>query len=243
MRPLIGITCNFDRGGVRYTLAQNYVNCVLASGGLPFLLPYLPEGECSNLLLELLDGLVLSGGGDVDPCYFNQEPFPGCGEITPERDAFEIKLVQMALARDLPILGICRGMQVLNIAAGGDIYQDINSQLTAVFKHFQQAPAAYPTHSIEILPGTRLAAIAGAGRKRVNSFHHQAVNRVAPGFVVAAVAGDGVIEALEAPQKTFVLGVQWHVESMYPHDRGAVALWQSFIAAAQMVRQGKEAGR
>lgn len=216
VKPLIGITCSWDEEKSRFHLGKAYVEAVEAGGGVP--VPLACIGDSGNLdrLAKAIDGLVLSGGGDVDPVYFGEEPIPASEEIYPVRDAFELALAGMALASGIPLLGICRGMQVINIAAGGDIYQDIGSQQGSnLIKHFQQAPRWHPTHQISVLPGTSLASILGSGPVRVNSYHHQAVRKVAPGFVVSARSADGVIEAVESPGHLFALGVQCHPEAMW----------------------------
>lgn len=235
MRPLIGITCSFEEERRRYCLGEAYVQAVEEAGGLPLPVPY--TGAAGALpWLELIDGLILSGGGDVDPFYFGEEPLPGCGEVDPRRDAFELELARGALRRRLPILGICRGLQVLNIAAGGDIYQDIYRQVPGCLKHRQDAPRWAATHGVEVREGTRLARLLGTGSLRVNSFHHQAVRRVAPGLVVAACAPDGLIEALEGAGPDFVLGVQWHPETMWEKDRRFLALFVALVEHGRRCR-------
>ncbi|MQL52603.1 gamma-glutamyl-gamma-aminobutyrate hydrolase family protein [Desulfofundulus thermobenzoicus] len=232
MSPVIGITCAWDEPAGRYFLSRYYTAAVEEAGGRPVLLPHPPPKRSGMVLPAFLDGLILSGGGDVDPSYFGEEPLPGLGEIAPERDAFEMELTRRALAAGLPLLGICRGAQVLNIAAGGDIYQDIKSQVPGCLQHGQQGPRWFPSHNITIEGGTRLARILGSGIRRVNSFHHQAVRRVAPGFKVAARATDGIIEAIEYSGPAFVLGVQWHPETMWERDGTALDLFKALVEAA-----------
>ncbi|WP_027718633.1 gamma-glutamyl-gamma-aminobutyrate hydrolase family protein [Desulfovirgula thermocuniculi] len=235
MRPLIGITCAWEEERERFYLSDAYVRAVEAAGGLPVPVPCTGAAGAAPWL-EVLDGLILSGGGDVDPFYFGEEPLLGCGEVDPRRDAFELELVRGALCRRLPLLGICRGLQVVNIAAGGDIYQDIYRQVPGCLKHRQDAPRWAATHGVEIKAGTRLARLLGAGNLRVNSFHHQAVRRVAPGLVVAACAPDGLIEALEGAGPGFVLGVQWHPEAMWEKDRRFLALFAALVEAGRRYR-------
>jgi putative glutamine amidotransferase len=210
--PKIGITCGEDFKEGKVFLTNYYLRCIQRAKGIPWLIPSIEKniGE----YLANLDGIVLSGGVDVDPLYFNQEPLVGMGEITPGRDNFEIKLVKAAVTLNIPILAICRGVQVLNIALGGKIYQDINSQLPNVNKHMQDAPKWYPTHSIKVKQDTILAKILKKEVDRVNSFHHQAVSNLADGIVAAAFSPDGIVEAITMPNKKFVLGVQWHPECM-----------------------------
>lgn len=233
MAPVIGITCAWDEEAGRYFLGRFYTAAVEAAGGLPLLLPYPLPDSGMDRLLDLVDGLLLSGGGDVDPVYFGEEPVPGCGKITPERDDFELALTRRALSAGLPVLGICRGAQVLNIAAGGDIYQDIVTQVPGCLKHSQKAPRWCATHGIMVEGGTRLARILGSGSLRVNSFHHQAIRRPAPGFVVSARAKDGIIEAIESIGPAFALGVQWHPEAMWERNKGSLALFTALVEAGK----------
>jgi putative glutamine amidotransferase len=170
-------------------------------------------------LLDGIDGLVLTGGGDVDPSYYDQAPHPTFSPAEPGRDAAEIALAREAMARKLPILAICRGVQVLNVAAGGSLVQDIPSAATTALPHRVESAPAAPAHTVQVETGTALSRLLAAqledGSLVVNSRHHQAVDRVAPGFRVSAVAPDGVIEAIEQPDQPFCIGVQWHPENFW----------------------------
>ncbi|MGQ9825863.1 MAG: gamma-glutamyl-gamma-aminobutyrate hydrolase family protein [Desulfotomaculales bacterium] len=237
---VIGVTCSWDDESEKYQVHSFYLRAVSAAGGIPLVLPdCIGENELKELL-GLLDGLLLTGGGDVDPAYFGEEPIPASGRIAPLRDAFEVALVRQGLAADLPILGICRGMQVLNIAAGGNIYQDISTQIAGSLKHCQQAPYWAGTHSIEIQEGTLLQSILQEKTIRVNSFHHQAVRDPAPGFIVSALAKDGVVEAIESPSRRFVLGVQCHPEGMWEKDRRFLKLFTALVEASFVQEKNKK---
>lgn len=229
MQPHIGITTNFDPDLDRLTLTRYYVDSVEEAGGIPLLLPLAGKQETWDRYVEVLDGLLLSGGVDVDPGHFGEEPLPGLGEITPERDIFEIALAQQFMQAGKPILAICRGIQLLNIAAGGDIYQDITTQLPGTLKHMQQAPRWYATHTVTIQGEGKLADIFHCSQIRVNSFHHQAVRLVADGFCVTARSLDGLVEAIEMTASRFTVGVQWHPECMWQRDRKHLALFLKFI--------------
>ncbi|MHB1418723.1 MAG: gamma-glutamyl-gamma-aminobutyrate hydrolase family protein [Bacillota bacterium] len=229
MKPLIGITCNRDDGHDRILIAESYLRAVEAAGGLALLLP--PREDDAGQYCRLVDGLLLSGGVDLDPFLFGEEPQPGMGRICPPRDAAEIALVREALALDKPLLAICRGIQVMNVAAGGSLYQDLQAQMQNSYKHSQGAPRWYPTHRVEVLPGSKLAVALGHGT-RVNSFHHQAIKDVAPGFLISARADDGVIEAIESEQHRFVIGVQWHPEDMAARDPLQMELFRMLVAAS-----------
>lgn len=208
------------------------MEAVQACGGVALVLP--AAQSAVREYVEVVDAVVFTGGGDVDPLYFGEEPV-STQRVTPARDAFEISLVRELLAARKPILGICRGLQVLNIAAGGDIYQDLSLPVGNGFliKHRQNAPGWYPTHWIEVHAGSLLARIWGQARVRVNSFHHQAVRSLAPGFKAAAVASDGVVEAMELEGDGFVLGVQWHPELMWAKDTYQRQLFASLVEAAE----------
>ncbi len=233
--PKIGITCGEDIKEGKIFLTNYYLRCVQRAKGIPWLIPSIEKniGE----YLANLDGVILSGGVDVDPYYFNQEPVVGMGEITPGRDNFEIKLVQASVALDIPLLAICRGVQVLNIALGGSIYQDINTQVANVNKHSQMAPKWYPTHSISIERQSILGKIFKKEVTRVNSFHHQAVSTLADGIVSVATSPDGIIEAIAMQGKKFVLGVQWHPECMAEKYIEHQQIFNEFVQSAKETKK------
>lgn len=232
MPALIGITCSWDNEEEKYSLSSAYADAVKVAGGIPVLLADYEKNEEMEGLLSFLDGLLLSGGKDVDPFYFGEEALTGCGEITPRRDAFEIVFTRRFLAAGLPVLGICRGAQLLNIAAGGGIYQDI-AQLPGVLKHNQLAPAWAPTHNIKVESGTLMETIFQDRIIRVNSFHHQAIRDVAPGFIVSACSSDGIIEAIEGTAHGFALGVQFHPEEMWQKDALFLKLFNALVISSQ----------
>ena len=229
MVPVIGITCHHNYGANQLTINKGYIHAVDKFGGLPLLLPELLAPERVKQHCSLVDGLLLTGGVDVDPKLFGEQPI-GTLEITPERDCYEMLLVREFLVRDKPVLAICRGLQLLNICAGGDIYQDINSQIEKVIKHTQQAPKWYPTHAVSIMEGSKLGKLIEKSNLQVNSFHHQAPRRVASGFEATAWAEDGIIEAIESFSHRFVVGVQWHPEQMLSQREHQV-LFRAFIRA------------
>lgn len=226
-KPLIGITVNRSCDRRRVWLPYAYSRCLEEAGAHPLLIPPM-DPAAATPLLGFLDGLLLSGGGDVAPLYYGEEPAPGLGQVDPQRDALEIALVRAALLRGLPLLGICRGMQVLNVVLGGTLTQDLGK--AGGLQHWQQAPRSRPSHTVEIMPGTCLERFLGEGFLAVNSFHHQAVAALAPGLKNAAAAPDGVIEALESLDDRFLVGVQWHPESLR-HPASAL-LFQAFTGAA-----------
>jgi putative glutamine amidotransferase len=244
VRPMIGITCDLDLGTGRETRApgrgahvlyDDYVQAVIACGGLPVLLPAVMSDDSRAAYAEHLHGLLIPGSpADIDPACYGEEPHTRLGPVNPLRTDFEIQLVCLALTRELPVFGICGGAQVLNVALGGALYQDIPSQVAKAYKHAGSPELA---HTVDIVPGTRLAAILGMQETRVNSLHHQAVKVPGQGMVVSASARDGVIEAVEISGQPFVIGVQWHPERLFGADEGAQRLFSAFVQAA-VARQG-----
>ncbi len=233
-RPLVGITTSYDdRRQAVHSLRQEYVRAVDAAGGLPVVLAPLLDAAEAPALLARLDALVLSGGGDVDPALFGQAPHPKLGRVLRERDDFELALCRAALARDLPILAICRGHQVLNVATGGTLIQDIPSLVARGGDHDPRCERWERAHAVAVTPGSRLHAILGTERVDVNSFHHQAIDAVGAGLRVSARAPeDGIIEGVEMPGQRFVVGVQWHPESFWDRDPAQLALFRAVVQAA-----------
>jgi len=225
MQPVIGITPDYDNTDQRYKIHQDYISAVLSAGGCPILL--FPQSE----IPPFLDGIILSGGGDIDPLFFGEEPLFQSGEISPLRDAFELSLCEKAMKQQLPILGICRGMQIINIALGGTIFQDISVQTNSNLKHSQQAPREYATHSIFIEKNSLLFSLWEKEKTTINSFHHQAVDRLGKGLMSTAKSQDGLTEAIEHRESPFVLGVQWHPEAMRTEEQKK--LFTAFLKAAE----------
>lgn len=224
MKPRIGVTpCS---------RLDDYVESVRKAGGEPIVLR---NSDDPAKVVSRLDGLLLTGGLDVDPSLYGEDAH-ATTNTAPDRDRFEVPLSKVAMAEDLPIFAICRGVQVLNVAAGGSLVQDIPSAVTTELKHSVDVPKDHPAHPVAITPGTRLAAALGPQADletcAVNSRHHQSVARVAPQFVVSAVAPDGVIEAIERPDRTFCLGVQWHPENFVKTGEFG-GLFTAFVAAAK----------
>ena len=230
MLPKIGITSHVNYSLEALTLGKYYIRAVEKSGGVPFVIPCVRDGDIIARYCNVLDGLLFTGGDDISPDYFGEEP-KGTRKITPERDAFEILLARKYLLTGKPILGICRGLQLLNIAAGGSIYQDIDTEIEDVVKHMQEAPGWYASHSVVISKGTLLEQVYLDNEIRVNSFHHQAIRDLAPAFHVSARALDGVVEAVESPGHRFLIGVQWHPEKMI-FNSISLRLFEIFVEAA-----------
>jgi putative glutamine amidotransferase len=234
-RPRIGLTLDLDASRRVYELGRAYVDAVLAAGGLPVLLPH--DRATAGAYLALLDGLVVTGGAfDVPPELYGEQPRPRCGPTKPERTAFEKDLLDAALANRLPVLGVCGGMQLMNVARGGTLHQDLGEDL-GLAAHEQPPPKDVPSHDVDVAAGTQLAALVGAGRLAVNSTHHQAVRDPGTGVLVSARAPDGVIEAIEVPDHPFALGVQWHPEAVVAHEARHGALYRGLVEAARDFRR------
>ncbi|MDV6376960.1 gamma-glutamyl-gamma-aminobutyrate hydrolase family protein [Sporosarcina sp. GW1-11] len=231
MKPLIGVTSDMDKNG-DMLVQSRYIRAIRRAGGVPVILPvgmYGIEDICGRL-----DGLLLIGGEDVDPILYGEEPHEKLGKVVPERDEMELALVNSMIDQDKPVLAICRGHQLLNVAFGGTLYQDIHAQMSGdLFQHLQLKDLKFATHTVDIVPDSKLAQIAGTSEIRVNSLHHQAVKDVKSPLVVTAVAKDGMIEALESTAHRFVVGLQWHPEAMADRqDTMAIKLFEEFIEAA-----------
>lgn len=235
MRPIIGITCTTTDS--KNGIGTSYISAIEHADGTPVLLPMVQNDICIADFLSLVDGLLLSGGVDVDPFLYGEEPRPAMGKIDVSKDSVEMSLIPRALEMDLPILGICRGIQMLNVAAGGTLYQDISMSSDAVLKHRQDAPGSYATHIIHVQEGSRLLDILEQSAIRVNSFHHQAVKKAAPGFMISAVSRDGIVEGIESTHHSFAIGVQFHPELMWQNNPSISSLFVAFVRAARTYKQ------
>ena len=235
-QPIIGLTLDSEPPGgyskthAWYALRENYCSAVARAGGLPILLPHEPEHAAAYL--ALIHGLVVTGGAfDVDPALFGADTKHPTVTTKDRRTAFELAITKGAAAADKPLLGICGGQQLLNVALGGTLIQHIPDEVEGALAHEQPNPRTEAGHTVRITRGSLLHRVTGAEELPVNSAHHQAVKDLAPGLVVDAVAPDGVIEGIEAPARRFVIGVQWHPE--YAISEGDTRLFAAFIAAAR----------
>jgi putative glutamine amidotransferase len=248
MKPLIGITTSELRPGQLATLRRHgepphaemalgitYARAIEAAGGVPVVMPPLAMPGVSPLIARL-DGLLLSGGPDLAPDAYDAQPHAELGTTEPGLDAFEYAIVREALRADLPILGICRGAQALNVAYGGTLHQHLPDVVGTAIAHRQTEDGRRPTHFVDVVPGSRLARVLRATRLSVNSFHHQAVDRVGRGLCVSARAPDGTIEAIEDSARPFVVAVQWHAETL-AETPAHQALFAELVAAAVGVRR------
>ena len=245
MAPIIGVTATLkedvdsiaERPLGKFVRADlDYVEGVAAAGGVPVVLPPIGDARTAEAVVHSLDGLLLSGGSDLDPRYYGEEPTPELGPTIPERDAFEMPLLELALRRGLPIFGICRGMQLLNVALGGTLYQDLPSQWgRGVLKHRQETPKWQPRHEVAVRGGAHLAQIMDRNVMKVNSYHHQGIKDLADALVVSARSSDGVAEAVEARDlsERWLVGVQWHAEAMRGADPVQGNLFEAHVSAAE----------
>ncbi len=241
MSPLIGIpTRSVIENGetVRYAGLATYTRAVNLAGGAPVLIPLDLAEEAQRTIFHHLDGLLLAGGVDVHPKEFGEEVEAFCGEIDLARDETELRLTRWALAENKPLLGICRGIQMLNVAAGGSLYQDIAAQAAGSLEHEHKKGEPYHklAHSVELDPESRVARALGVTRLDVNSLHHQSVKTVATGLQIVGRAPDGVIEAIEGLDGSYVVGVQFHPEWLLPYDARMLGLFQSFVEQARQHR-------
>jgi putative glutamine amidotransferase len=233
-QPVIGLTLDSEPGGgwsnlPWYALRENYCGAVVRAGGLPMLLPHEPEQAAAYL--GKLDGVVVTGGAfDVDPSLFGASSRHSTVITKDRRTAFELAMTRGALERNMPVLGICGGQQLLNVALGGTLIQHIPDEVPGALAHEQGNPRDEPGHVVRVAAGTLLHKITGMAEMPVNSSHHQAVKDVAPGLVVDAVAEDGVVEGIEDPRRRFCIGVQWHPE--YALSKGDEAIFGAFIRAS-----------
>lgn len=239
-KPIIGILASlhhYAHGPLPYVelcgLQRDYIYAIEHAGGIPIMLPVVEDPATVERQIAMADGIVLSGGYDVNPSHYGEEPTDLLEEIHPERDTYELKAIEFAREMEKPIFGICRGLQILNVAMGGSLYQDISHAPGESVKHRQNAKRNEPTHSVDVLEGTLLSRIVNTPTLATNSFHHQAIKQLAPGFVINAMARDGVIEGIEMPGKTFVLALQWHPEMMASTDPCMHALFENFVKAVK----------
>ena len=238
-RPVIGITGNYNQETC--TLAEGYYQSVLKAGGIPFIIPPFYETDRLGELLDRLDGIIFSGGGDINPLLLGEEPIKELHSITPERDLQELLLARLAYDRQIPMLGICKGIQIINAALGGTNYQDIHTQMEGMrIKHSQDQDRRYPSHQVSITDGSILAKLFGT-ELAVNSFHHQACKTAAPCLTVTAMSTDGVIEAVESNEFKSILGVQWHPETyILRNSTDMLPIFEWLVSESAEFKQAKK---
>ena len=211
--PVIGVSA-YQHGEGGSSVPGTYINAVIKAGGTPVVIPVTDNVGVISHILNEVDGLVLVGGEDVNPSFYKEQPAAELEKVDSIRDVYDLTLIKLATDRKLPILGICRGEQIINVAFGGTLYQDLPTQNSSTVQHRQTLPREVGTHNVSVVSGSELARILGPGNFMVNTFHHQAIKDLAPGFTVTAQADDGVVEGIESLKKLNILAVQWHPEGL-----------------------------
>jgi putative glutamine amidotransferase len=249
-RPIIGIPMQTlepipGETPLCWIMGQRYVRILTEAGAVPWLIPPLADDLATlRAVYEKLDGLFLTGGVDMDPAHYDEPKENGCGKTDRARDGAEIQLVHWAVADEKPVLGVCRGVQVLNVACGGTLYQDVGTHYRQAIKHdyfpvLQQYTRDMLAHEVRVAPESRLGAILQMPAVQVNSMHHQGIKRLADKLVANAWAPDGLIEGVESKEQPFLIGVQWHPEELVERDRAMQQLFHAFLEAADRKLQKK----
>jgi len=241
-RPTIGITPDYslrpNHPFATYELKVAYADAVFKAGGLPLVLAYSDDRSCIDTYLDRISGLVVTGGAfDVSPELYGEVPGEGVGAIKEDRTRFEAAILRAALERNVPVLGICGGMQLLNVVAGGTLVQDIRRELPDATLHEQAHDRTQPQHPVDIKDGTLLSDLIGRGQVMVNSTHHQAVKKPGDKVVISAIAPDGVPEAIELPSRAFAVGVQWHPELLLNTIPLHLGLYRGLVHKARESRR------
>lgn len=234
MKPIIGITSYEEDLKGHHNINNAYIDAVYDAGGVPVIIPTITKEEDYDIYLNILDGIIFSGGIDVSPLEYNENPLKEINRISSRRDRYEINLFKKAFEREIPILGICRGAQMANVALGGSLYQDINSQLPNALGHSPRSIARDEFfHSIDIKEDSRLFKILGKSKVFVNSYHHQAVKDLGENLRVTALSEDGIIEAIEAEDNRFFIGLQFHPEGLQKRYREFLEIFKALIEEAK----------
>lgn len=231
-KPLIGVVPLWDETKNSLWMLPGYFDGLLNAGAVPVMLPLTADAAVLKRLAAECDGYLFTGGQDVQPGFYGQTAAPECGETCPVRDAMEAELLTLALQADKPVLGICRGIQFLNAALGGTLWQDIPAQHPSGTVHHQTAPYDAPSHAVALVPGTPLHRLLRVDTLPVNSLHHQAVRELAPALRAMAAAPDGLVEAVYMPAKRFVWAVQWHPEFNFESEPSSRSIFAAFVRAA-----------
>ncbi|HET9480012.1 MAG TPA: gamma-glutamyl-gamma-aminobutyrate hydrolase family protein [Pyrinomonadaceae bacterium] len=238
-RPLIGIPMRIELPTDRFYLSRHYSEAVEAAGGAPVHISLIPNADYVDTVVDGLDGILLPGShSDVDPLRYGQQPHPKLGEVHPVKDQTDLLIIEAAERKGIPLFAICFGMQILNVARGGTLIQDIDSQLPEAIKHEQGVPRDRPSHGVTLSENTRLSNMAGAESFAVNSHHHQAIEALGADLIATAWSSDGIIEALEDPRADrFVVAVQWHPELGWERDVMSQRLFKVFVAEASKLAE------
>jgi len=232
-KPVIGVVPLVDKERQSLWMLPRYLEAISAAGGVGVMLPLTSDTDEIVQLADQLDGILLTGGQDVDPQMYDQARSAQCGELCHERDSMEALLVEQIMKDDIPCLGICRGLQLLNVMLGGTLYQDLDAQHPSNVTHHMERPYDRVAHGVEVRTRTPLSSLVGGGSLGVNSCHHQAVKDLAPELVPMATSEDGIIEAAYIPDHRFAWGVQWHPELSFRTDIPSISIFETFVASCR----------
>ena len=233
MRPVIGLMPQWDEERKSIRMHPGYHDSILSSGGLPLILPFSKEEEQFKQLADICDGFVFTGGPDIAPSRFGEEVMSEKVYCCEKRDVLETGILKYILEKDKPVLGICRGIQLLNVALGGTLYQDLPEFRPSDVSHWQTAESFEPTHSVILVPASPLEACLGKSELKVNTFHHQGIKDLAPGLEIMARAEDELVESFRKPDSRFFWAVQWHPEMMFEHDENSRKIFAALISACK----------
>lgn len=237
MKPIIAVSPLYDDRLDSYWMLPDYMKALERFGAITLMLPMDASPETLDYFSKTCDALLLTGGHDVSPELYGEAPKPECGHPCKIRDSLECGLIDRMLRLDKPILGICRGIQILNAHLGGTLFEDLPSEHPSPIEHHMKPPYDRRVHFVELEEGSRVREIVGNARYAVNSYHHQAVKRLSPELCATAISEDGIVEAVEMPGKRFVLAVQWHPEFLYRKDPASSRIFEEFVRAAAESRK------
>ena len=232
MNPIIGILGEVDDAST-VTIQDTYIKAIEKSGGVPLIFPYVENRETMEQMVALCHGLLFSGGADIAPKYYGEVKKEACGAIQPHRDTLELMAFQVAVEAKKPVLAICRGIQLVNVALGGTLYQDIPSEMETPIAHRQKEPRFSCSHQVNVVENSPLHALTGALRIPANSFHHQAIKKLGKGLAVMATADDGIIEAVYSQTEPYLRAYQWHPERLYETEGSSKRILEDFVAACR----------
>lgn len=237
--PIIGVTALYDKERSSYWMIPGYFNGLLRCGAVPIMLPISNDKALLSSALSHLDGILFTGGQDVSPKLYGEEIRPECGEISEARDRMESTLLKLSMERNMPILGICRGLQFINTALGGTLWQDLSTQMPSETEHHMSSPYDRAVHNVTLIENTPLYSLLKQQEIGVNSYHHQAIKSTGHGLNVMAVAPDGLAEAVFMPDYSFLWAVQWHPELSFEKDIKSLKIFEAFTAACTKFRNKK----
>lgn len=230
-KPLVGLVPLVDEERDSYWMLPGYMKGIELAGGVPVMLPLTDDAEAITRIVDAMDGFIFTGGHDVSPALYGEEKLSVCAACCDERDAMERILLPLALEKNKSVMGICRGLQLMNALLGGTLYQDLQTQHPSDVSHRQKAPYDVPAHEVTLVENSPLARVLGKAEIGVNSCHHQAIKQLAPALEVMAWSTDGLIEAVYMPEKHFAWAVQWHPEFMYKVNEDSVQIFRAFVAS------------